>query len=753
MRQKTTKPNQNLSKRRIIIFDSNSGDKRVKHLAKIIILIQAIILNMIISSPGWATEDYAARTGKGCIFCHQESTGGPLKTAGFAYIRNGYKYPIPERILNKALILQKPFQKTLRFTIGYLHLLAAVIFFGAIFYIHIFVGPRKLRGGIPKGERILGLSCMAVLAMTGLYLTWVRIDRWQQFFDNTFGLMLFIKMALFVLMVAIGITAVTLIRIRMQKEAKAGEAGLKTEKMTYANLNHFNGSRGKPAYVVYQDRIFDVTPSPKWKEGRHFGKHSAGSDLTKALKEAPHGPEVFEKVKELGSISKSMEITSSARSAHRIFAKMAYANLVIIFLILTCISIWRWGFPLRLLPEKRAEIKAGKNCAECHRDANPGIYHDWRESVHAKVGVDCYKCHIADATKQLYSKAHLELDQNPISVVVTPRICAGCHPEEAAQYSRSKHAHTIEIMWKVDRWLRDGMNNAIERISGCYSCHGTVIEIADGQPRPGTWPNVGVGRKNPDGSLGSCSSCHTRHKFSVAEARKPEACAQCHLGPDHPQIEIYNESKHGAIYHAEGHSWKWTTDDGHWKAGRDFRAPTCAVCHMSAADGVPRTHDVTERLSWETQAPLTVRPSEFTPYPAKTKWAEEREKMKAICLQCHSGVWTDGHFSNFDQVVLNYNEIYYKPIKNIIDSLYQSGLLSDEKYFDEELEWEFYELWHHEGRRARMGAAMMAPDYAWWHGFYEVKHRFNRILKDADLLRKKGKREIYKTFPGKYQKD
>jgi hypothetical protein len=307
-------------------------------------------------------------------------------------------------------------------------------------------------------------------------------------------------------------------------------------------------------------------------------------------------------------------------------------------------------------------------------------------------------------------------------------------------------------MWKVDKWLNDGMNNAIERTTGCFACHGTVVEMADGRPVRGTWPNVGVGRKNPDGTLGSCSSCHTRHRFSVAEARKPEACDQCHLGPDHPQIEIYNESKHGTIYHAEGASWNWRPADGHWKPGRDFRAPTCAACHMSAAGDTPASHDVTERLSWETQAPLTVRPSEFTPFPAETDWRVERAKMEKVCLQCHSQQWTKDHFSNLDSAVKNYNELYFTPIQRVIDSLYEDGLLSSTRYFDEDLEWEFYEFWHHEGRRARMGAAMMAPDYAWWHGFYELKHRFIYILKAAQGLRARGERYLHKRFPGKYGK-
>ncbi len=48
------------------------------------------------------------------------------------------------------------------------------------------------------------------------------------------------------------------------------------------------------------------------------------------------------------------------------------------------------------------------------------------------------------------------------------------------------------------------------------------------------WPSQGVGRVNPDGSLGSCSACHSRHGFSIEVARKPYACSKCHKGPDVP---------------------------------------------------------------------------------------------------------------------------------------------------------------------------------------------------------------------------
>ena len=111
--------------------------KTGKYFRIFLLVISLLLLHLFILSPAHATNDYALKTGKGCIFCHQESTGGNLKTAGLAYIRNGYQYPISERILSKAEALQTSFHTSFRFIIGYLHLLAAVVFFGAIFYIHI----------------------------------------------------------------------------------------------------------------------------------------------------------------------------------------------------------------------------------------------------------------------------------------------------------------------------------------------------------------------------------------------------------------------------------------------------------------------------------------------------------------------------------------------------------------------------------------------------------------------------------------
>ena len=409
---------------------------------------------------------------------------------------------------------------------------------------------------------------------------------------------------------------------------------------------------------------------------------------------------------------------------------------------------------------ERGMPEEAKACIECHKVEHPGIFSDWARSRHASAGITCLDCHQADPKDKDVSTEHYKQYERrdtawgkpeykiPVAGVVTPKDCSRCHPDEVKQYSRSKHANTLEVIWKLDPWLNKGMNSDNERKTGCLYCHGTVLTRKDGKLDPATWPNTGVGRLNMDGSLGSCTSCHTRHRFSVEEARKPEACGQCHLGPDHPQIEIYTESKHGAIYNASGHEWNWKAAPGTWTPGVDFRAPTCASCHMSGAGTTMTSHDVTERLSWETQAPLTVRPADFKPFPAKTDWRVERAKMAEVCSQCHGKQWVDDFYVDFDKAVEEYNEVYFKPAKAKLGELYDKGLLSKKTYFDEHLEVEFYELWHHEGRRARMGSMMMAPDYAWWHGFYECKHRFNRFMEGAEHLIKTGEKAyVYPNFP------
>jgi len=203
------------------------------------------------------------------------------------------------------------------------------------------------------------------------------------------------------------------------------------------------------------------------------------------------------------------------------------------------------------------------------------------------------------------------------------------------------------------------------------------------------------------------------------------------MGPDHPQEEIYFESKHGKRYLAENSSWNFETAPDAWQPGADFSAPTCAACHLSGLGPLSTTHDVGERLKWELQTPMSEPNWDHDPDKA-------REKMLAVCAQCHSPRWSKNYLERGDQVQIHYNEVYYKPAKAIMDDLYERGLLTPWPVFDEEIEWVFYEFWHHEGRRARMGAMMMGPDYTWWHGFYELKRNYQKIVRLAREIEKKG---------------
>lgn len=373
-----------------------------------------------------------------------------------------------------------------------------------------------------------------------------------------------------------------------------------------------------------------------------------------------------------------------------------------------------------------------QSCIECHAKEEPGKVRDWSRSLHSRANVTCLDCHRAERTDKdaRDCPGTDKIADLKISPIVTPADCAKCHPREADEFSRSKHARTWQIQANEikDPWLK-GMANEIERAVGCSNCHGS--DISNGTLTEMNWPSVGCGRKNPDGSLGSCVTCHTTHAFSLAEARKPDTCGQCHLGPDHPQDEIYFESKHGKRYLSEGDEWNFASAPELWEPGSDFTAPTCAACHMSGLGPLATTHELSDRLKWESQAPLTVLNKD-------RDGNEERKNMITVCRQCHSPRWAENYLSRYDKAIENYNENYFKPAKALMDKLYKQKRLTKWPVFDEEIEWVFYEYWHHEGRRARMGSAMMGPDYSWWHGFYDLKKSYLHLVHLAEKVQKNG---------------
>lgn len=370
------------------------------------------------------------------------------------------------------------------------------------------------------------------------------------------------------------------------------------------------------------------------------------------------------------------------------------------------------------------DASAGGKCMTCHKEKSPGLYQQWYQSEHATHKVTCIDCHGAkesEADAFWHETAH-------IATLVTPKDCGKCHEKEAKEVSESYHATAGQILESADAYLAQVLGGEPVAMLGCESCHGGTVKIDPNSPNKlssKSWPNSGIGRINPDGSLGSCNACHTRHNFDIAQARQPEACSKCHLGPDHPQKEVYEESKHGNTYYTNID--KMNLDSDSWVVGVDYYvAPTCATCHMSATPTSAFTHDVGARISWTLRPPISKH---------KDNWEAKRDEMKAVCVNCHGKAFADGHFYQYDAVVRLYNEKFAIPATEMMKIVRKNKLLEKPAEFSNEIEWTYWELWHHEGRRARHGAAMMGPDYTWWHGFYEVaKHFYLEMIPQAREL-------------------
>ena len=436
--------------------------------------------------------------------------------------------------------------------------------------------------------------------------------------------------------------------------------------------------------------------------------------------------------------------------------------------------------------EDAANNDANVKCVNCHLKENNSLVQQWKNSPHAAAKVACYNCHAA-AEGDEFGYMH---EGARIKTIMTPTDCAYCHEDEAKQMAPSHHASAGQIMASLDNVVGEVIcsmpGTKADAVNGCWQCHGSIIKVLkdkNGKPLlnefkavmldPMTYPNSGIGRLNPDGSKGACNACHGKHSFRSSVARQPENCGKCHLGPDHPQKEIYEESKHGIAYYTAqrnpGMNAMNIFKAGKWILGKDYyTAPTCSTCHMGSyvqANGAiaANTHNVGDRLSWTLrpkvssklnrvvfadgtekdipgdippQAGSEVKYKEFKFVDGKWKkvpvtkeavkvisWEMRRENMKGVCKQCHGQQKVENFYKQFDSLVVTYNDKFAKPTKKLFGMAKKDGLIHGST-FHTELGWLWWELWHHEGRRARHGAAMQGPDYTHWHGLYDVAHNF-----------------------------
>ena len=288
---------------------------------------------MFSPSAAFATPDYARQTGLECGQCHIDAIGGgPLTQAGRSFLAD-LKLKGLYRPLTTA-------QHLIRLVIGYLHMLAGIVWFGTIMYVHILLKPAYASKGLPKGELRLGWLSMVVLLLTGTFLTIARIPSLEMFYTTRFGVLLSIKIFLYLIMLSSAIVVTLFIGPRLRKQ-KTPAVSLESGVCTLDGLSQYDGRDNRPAYVAFKGTIYDVTKSRFWKHGSHVMKHSAGRDLTGLLETAPHGEDKILAMPVVGQLLATGE--KVRRPFHeRLFYFFAYMNLVLVFVITFVIALWRW---------------------------------------------------------------------------------------------------------------------------------------------------------------------------------------------------------------------------------------------------------------------------------------------------------------------------------------------------------------------------------------------------------------------------
>jgi hypothetical protein len=367
-------------------------------------------------------------------------------------------------------------------------------------------------------------------------------------------------------------------------------------------------------------------------------------------------------------------------------------------------------------------VRASGKCAECHARLQYSVVHEYEMSAHAKKGITCLDCHQPSEGQQ--KKDHHGF---VISTHLTAGNCRSCHEGIYQEFLHSRHAApswaaiygekglSAEQVAFSEQFQPGGSKRpphpfvnaegGAAMVSGCEQCHA-------------------VGKPNDDGTIGTCTNCHSRHTSSVALARRPSTCGQCHMGPDHSQIEIYDESKHGVMFAAQERLLKLDADPKTLST-RDMFVPTCATCHMSGINGLKVTHDPSDRLGWHLADPISTQ---------RPNYLRAQANMKQVCAQCHTQTLIDRVYAQAEQVVAGTNG-KVTDAKAIVDGLRKDGLLSGPP-FSNPIDFTYFDLWHYDGRTSKHAAFMGGADFVQWHGNYGLLQKTVQLKHDAEELRR-----------------
>ncbi len=313
---------------------------------------------------------------------------------------------------------------------------------------------------------------------------------------------------------------------------------------------------------------------------------------------------------------------------------------------------------------------AEESCQDCHTGAAADFARSSKSSL-----LTCEDCH---------GDEHYGPDTGAPGIP-TPSTCQECHEDQIDQFNEGKHYYGWDAMVAVPTY--ETMPQAVTD-KGCVTCHR-------------------IGYEWEDGSRGRCDVCHTRHVFSAAEARKPEACATCHTG-DHPHYDMWANSKHGMIYAMEG-------DTG--------RAPTCVTCHdnhkvLTAWGFLGLREGDQDDPEW-TEARAKVRNTLETMGPARApevmrgsfaEWQSARDEMIGRCAECHAESFVRRELEKGD-ALLREADLAQAKVIDLADTFYADGLI------DEQTRFGIYRESTAHRFSTFMGGFHNSANYAWDRGY------------------------------------
>ncbi|TSA13493.1 MAG: cytochrome C [Deltaproteobacteria bacterium] len=389
---------------------------------------------------------------------------------------------------------------------------------------------------------------------------------------------------------------------------------------------------------------------------------------------------------------------------------------------------------------------SAQECADCHRKVTAHIVSDWQASKHSENGIDCSACH---------GSQHKSAQDVAKARIPTPETCGNCHEDRVQQSKKGKHAMAWAAMKAMPtaHWQPMVLT---EGLKGCGGCHKiglkTEQEIKD------------LGKEGAAFGVASCDACHTRHTFSVQEARQPQACQTCHMGFDHPQWEMYSSSKHGVRYLLKQNKTLPETT----------AAPTCQTCHMQEGNHAVRTAwgflavrlPLPEDKQWADDRvtilqALGVLDPVGKPTPrldvvkaadvarlTPEDWQKERDKTIKTCNQCHSVNFARREMEKGDRMIKEADHLLAEAIRTVA-ALYKDGILPKPKNYayafpdlltfhdaPTVIEQKLFVMFLKHRMRTFQGTFHANPDYALWYGWSEMQRDLTEIREMADEFRK-----------------